>query len=34
MKILSLFDGMGCGAIAFTVAGIPIESYDAYESER
>lgn len=34
MRILSLFDGMSCGAIAFTELGIPIESYDAYEIDK
>lgn len=34
MRILSLFDGMACGMIAFKVAGIPIQSYDAYEIDK
>ena len=34
MRILSLFDGMACGMIAFKVAGIPIDSYDAYEIDK
>lgn len=34
MKILSLFDGMACGAIAFGYAGVEIESYDAYEIDK
>lgn len=33
-KILSLFDGMACGAIAFGYAGVEIESYDAYEIDK
>lgn len=31
MKVLSLFDGMACGALALQAAGIEIESYDAFE---
>ena len=31
MKILSLFDGMSCGYMAFLLAGIEVESYDAFE---
>lgn len=31
MKVLSLFDGMSCGMIAFKELGIELESYDAYE---
>ena len=31
MKILSLFDGMACGALAMQTAGIEIEKYIAYE---
>lgn len=34
MKILSLFDGMGCGAIAFTKLGMPIDRYVAYEIDK
>lgn len=34
MKVLSLFDGMACGAIALKKAGIPIESYNAYEIDK
>lgn len=34
MRVLSLFDGMACGMIAFKVAGIPIDSYDAYEIDK
>lgn len=34
MKVLSLFDGMACGAIAFGLAGVEIESYDAYEIDK
>ena len=34
MKILSLFDGMSCGAIAFTKLGIPIDRYVAYEIDK
>ena len=31
MKILSLFDGISCGRVAFERAGIPIEKYYASE---
>lgn len=34
MKILSLFDGMACGIIAMKLAGIDVESYDAYEIDK
>ena len=34
MKVLSLFDGMACGAVAFTKMGIPIERYVAYEIDK
>ena len=34
MKILSLFDGMSCGMIAFRQAGIPVEEYHAYETDK
>lgn len=34
MKILSLFDGMACGHIAFNELGINIESYKAYEIDK
>lgn len=34
MKVLSLFDGMACGALAFGVAGIPIDRYDAFEIDK
>ncbi len=34
MKVLSLFDGMGCGALALQASGINIESYDAYEIDK
>lgn len=34
MKILSLFDGMACGHIAFTELGIDIECYKAYEIDK
>lgn len=34
MKVLSLFDGMACGALALKKCGIEIESYDAYEIEE
>ena len=34
MNILSLFDGMSCGQIAFKQLGIPIENYYAYEIDK
>ena len=34
MKVLSLFDGMACGMIAMQLAGIEVESYDAYEIDK
>lgn len=34
MRILSLFDGMSCGAIAFKQLGIDIDSYTAYEIDK
>ena len=33
-KILSLFDGMACGMIAMQLAGVEVESYDAYEIDK
>jgi DNA (cytosine-5)-methyltransferase 3A len=32
--IVSVFDGMACGALALQAAGIEIESYDAFEIEK
>ena len=34
VKILSLYDGMACGMIAMQLAGVDIESYDAYEIDK
>src|SRR5574344_2279863 len=34
MKVLSLFDGMDCGMIAMNLAGVDVESYDAYEIDK
>ena len=34
MKVLSLFDGMACGMIAMNIAGVDVESYDAYEIDK
>lgn len=34
MKVLSLFDGMACGALALRAAGIEIDSYDAFEIDK
>lgn len=31
MKVLSLFDGMACGMLAFKRSGIEVERYVAYE---
>lgn len=31
MKVLSLFDGISCGMVAFERAGIPVDRYVAYE---
>ena len=33
MRVLSLFDGISCGYLAFQKADIAIDSYDAYEVE-
>ena len=33
MEVLSLFDGISCGMVAFERAGIPVERYVAYEIE-
>lgn len=30
MKILSLFDGMSCGMIAFRQLGIPVDEYHTF----
>ena len=34
MKVLSLFDGISCGKVAFERAGIPVERYVAYEYDE
>lgn len=34
MRILSLFDGMACGHIAFNGLGIPLDRYIAYEIDK
>lgn len=34
MKILSLFDGMSCGAIAFRQLGITVDEYHAFEIDK
>ena len=34
IKILSLYDGMACGMIAMQLAGVDVESYDAYEIDK
>jgi DNA (cytosine-5)-methyltransferase 3A len=34
MNVLSLFDGMSCGLIAFTELGVPVDRYVAYEIDK
>ena len=34
MKVLSLFDGMACGMLAFWVAGIQVDRYVAFEIDK
>lgn len=34
MKVLSLFDGISCGMVAFERAGIPVERYVAFEIDK
>ena len=34
MKVLSLFDGMSCGAMAFKNEAIDVERYVAYEIDE
>ena len=34
VKILSPYDGMACGMIAMQLAGVEVESYDAYEIDK
>jgi DNA (cytosine-5)-methyltransferase 3A len=34
MKVLSLFDGISCGRVAFERAGIPVERYTAFEIDK
>ena len=34
MKVLSLFDGISCGMVAMQLAGMEVESYDAYEIDK
>lgn len=34
MKVLSLYDGMSCGMIAFRQLGIPVDEYHAYENDK
>lgn len=34
MKVLSLFDGMACAALALQKAGVPIEEYNAFEIDK
>ena len=34
VKILSLYDGMACGMVAMQLAGVEVESYDAYEIDK
>ena len=34
MRVLSLFDGISCGMLALERAGVPVESYDAFEIDK
>lgn len=34
MRVLSLFDGISCGMLALERAGIPVESYEAFEIDK
>lgn len=34
MRVLSLYDGMSCGMIAFRQLGIPVDEYHAYEIDK
>lgn len=34
IKVLSLFDGMCCGMLAFQSAGVEVDTYDAYEIDK
>lgn len=34
MKVLSLFDGMACGMLAFNAAGLQVDRYVAYEIDK
>lgn len=34
MRILSLFDGISCGRLVLERAGLPVESYDAFEIDK
>lgn len=34
MNVLSLYDGMSCGMLAFQKAGIPVDNYYAYEIDK
>ena len=34
MKVLSLFDGMACGMLAFQDAGINVDKYVAFEIDK
>ena len=34
VKVLSLFDGMACGMLAFQKAGIAVDNYYAYEIDK
>lgn len=34
MRILSLFDGISCGRLALERAGLPVERYDAFETDK
>ena len=34
MKVLSLFDGISCGRLALERAGLSVEKYDAFETDK
>lgn len=34
MKVLSVFDGISCGMMAFRKAGVPVDEYHAFEIDR
>ena len=34
MRVLSVFDGISCGMMAFRKAGVPVDEYHAFEIDR